>query len=225
MPLLSNLFIKKSRFYILASLLLISGCATSYTPISHLESIGDAEISNSDFKLTVGIQPLGDNGRFKDQAEKYKITILKLSLLNLSDKSIYVSSKNIYLRGIIDNEPISQFSSHEVADRMSLATGTYWLWGLLWMGYTENNNGQVSSMWLPIGLPIGLINFLRAGSTNKSFENELKENAFPDGDILSNKSKSGMLFFNRAGGVKYNLVVNYIDSTGNKKEISIPYKL
>ncbi len=107
---------------------------------------------------------------------------------------------------------------------MSLATGTYWLWGLLWMGYYENNNGESSSFWLPIGLPIAAINFFRARGTNSNFEEEITQNAFPSGDIATKELKSGMLFFNRSGGVKYELVVNYTNDQGNKKTISLPYK-
>ena len=215
----------KNLSFIIISLVLLCGCATSYTSIEKLESIGDAEISNSDLKLTVGIQPLGENSRFKDTAEEQKITILKLTIQNLSGESFLINNKNIYLRGITDNEPISQISPNEAADQMSLATGTYWLWGLLWMGYTKVENGESSSLWLPVGLPIAAINFFRARSTNDSFEEEITKNAFPSGEINSDEIKSGMLFFNRAGGKKYNLVVHYSDINRNSKEIIIPYKL
>ncbi|RPI63923.1 MAG: hypothetical protein EHM44_04155 [Ignavibacteriales bacterium] len=211
--------------YFFVSVFFICGCATSYSPISKLESIGDAESKNADLIAVVGIQPLGDNSRFKDTAEENKITILKLSVENISSDFFSIESKNIYLRGIPDNEPISQLSPHEVADRMSLATGTYWLWGLLWLGYTETTNNETSSLWLPIGLPIGAINFFRARSTNNSFEEEITQNAFSDVELLPGEKESGMLFFNRAGGIKYNLVISYTDSSKNKKEIIIPYKL
>lgn len=215
------------KYFILLILfpILFVGCATSYTPISGLQSIGDAEMSNEDIKVTLGIQPLGDNGRFKDTQEENKITILKLTVENLSDSTFFVDSKNIYLKGIPDGEPISQLSPHEVADRMALASGTYWLWGLLWMGYYQNDNGDVSSCWLPIGLPIALINFFKARGTNQDFEDEITNNAFPNGEISSKEVKSGMLFFNRAGGVKYELVINYSDDMGNKKQITLPYKI
>lgn len=215
----------KHFLLILCSIPLLFGCATSYSPIANLQSIGDAETSNSDLIVTLGIQPLGDNSRFKDKAEENKITILKLTLENISSQPILVDSKNIYLKGFKDGEPVSQMLPHDVADRMSLATGTYWLWGLLWLGYYENNNGEVSSSWFPIGLPIGAINFFRARGTNSNFEEEITKNAFPSGDISVGEIKSGLLFFNRAGGIKYNLVVNYQDELGNEKEIIIPYKL
>ena len=211
-------------FILLGSFLLFNGCATSYNPIANLESIGDAEISNSDLRIIVGIQPLGDNSRFKDTEEENNITILKLTVENISNDFISILNKNIYLKGIPDNEPISQLRPDEVADRMSLATGTYWLWGLLWLGFTENNNGNVSGFWFPIGLPIGAINFFRAKSTNNNFEEEITQNAFPDVELMPKDVQSGMLFFNRSGGIKYNLVINYADSSGIKKEISIPYK-
>jgi hypothetical protein len=214
---------KHSAFLLFLSIILF-GCATSYSPIAGLQSIGDAETSNSDLKITVGIQPLGDNSRFKDKAEENKITILKLSVENISSELLFIDTKNIYLKGIPGGEPISQLAPNEVSDRMSLATGTYWLWGLLWMGYHENINGETSGFWLPIGLPIGAINFFRARGTNQDFEDEITNNAFPSGDITPNESKSGMLFFNRAGGVKYELVIDYSDDKGNKKTISLPYK-
>jgi len=214
----------KLYWLILPALLFFSGCATSYRPIGNLESIGDAETSNSDLKLTVGIQPLGDNSRFKDKAEEEHITILKLALENISSEPFIINNGNIYLREADDEEPVSQLSPAEVADRMSLASGTYWLWGLLWMGYSENNNGETSGFWFPIGLPIGAINFFRAQSTNNSFEDEITERSFPSGEIASGDSREGMLFFNRRGGMKYNLIVDYSNGSGEKKEISIPYK-
>jgi hypothetical protein len=215
----------KNLSIFLLTLSVLYGCATSYNPIAKIESIGDAEISNSDLRVAVGIQPLGDNGRFKDTAEENKITILKLTVENLSSESLIIENKNIYLEGIPDNEPISQLHPDDVADRMSLATGTYWLWGLLWMGYSQNVNGETSSLWIPIGLPIAALNFFRASNTNSSFEEEIITNAFPSGEILPNEVKSGMLFFNRTGGNKYNHVVSYADSSGNQKEIRIPCKI
>ena len=214
-----------STSIVMISLLLLYGCATSYISISKIKSIGDAETSNSDLKVTVGIQPLGDNSRFKDTQEENKISILKLTLENVSARPITVKDKNIYLKGLLDDEPVSQLSPHEVANRMSLATAAYWLWAGLWMGHSENNNGKTSSFWLPIGLPIGAINFFKARSTNNSFEDEITKDAFPDTKLLPGESKSGLIFFNKAGGGKYNLTVIYNDTTSGKKEISIPYKL
>ena len=214
---------KKLISILLVTSLLLS-CATSYHPISDLESVGDAETQNEDLNLIVGIQPPGENNRFNDTAEENNITILKLSLENISRDTFSVSNKNIYLRGITENEPISQLSPHEVADRMALVTGAYWLWGLLWFGYYHNENGDESSLWIPIGLPIALYNFLKAESTNSDFEDEITNNAFPSGKIAPGEIKNGYLFFNRRGGVKYNLVISYTDYMGNEKEIMIPYK-
>jgi hypothetical protein len=204
--------------------MLLCSCATSYHPIAELESVGDAETKNEDFILTVGIQPLGKNNRFKDTEEENNISILKLSLKNISNDTLFVSDKNIFLRDTTDNAPISQISPIEVADRMSLVSGAYWLWGLLWFGYSENNNGDVSSLWIPIGLPIALYNFIKAENTNSSFEEEITKNAFPSGQIAPGATKKGMIFFNRRGGIMYNLVVNYSDDMDTKKEITIPYK-
>ena len=215
----------KQTVVLFAILALFSGCATSYHPISELESVGDAETQNEDFNLTVGIQPLGKNNRFQDTEEENSITILKLSLENISSDTLIVSNKNIYLLGTIENEPISQLSPKEVSDRMSLVSGAYWLWGLLWIGFYSNTDGEESSFWIPIGLPIALYNFFKARSTNSAFEKEITQNAFPSGKIAPGEIKKGMLFFNRRGGIKYNLVVNYTDYASNKKEIVIPYKL
>jgi hypothetical protein len=213
------------RVSLILSIILISltGCATSFTSFSNLESIGDAEIKNEDLKVSVGIQPLGDNGRFKDKAEDMNITILKLRVNNISTDTISIKNSNIYLRGIANNEPISQIAAEDVADRMSLATGAYWLWGLLWFGSTTVENGESSSLWLPVGLPIGAFNFFRAKNTNRSFKDEVTKQSFSDSMILPKMVSSGMLFFNRSGGKRYNLVVEY-DKNGIKKEISLPYK-
>lgn len=212
------------KYLVLVSFLLLTSCATSFVPFSKIESIGDTEIKNEDLKVTLGIQPLGDNGRFRDKADEKKITFLKLKLKNISENNISISAKNIYLRGI-ENEPISQLQPEEVADRMSLATGTYWLWSLLWLGVHNNDNGKVSSIWLPIGLPIGAINYFRAKSTNSDFKNELLQNSFKNVELEKNSETSGMLIFTKSEGIISNLVVEYVNNLGEKKEIVIPYKL
>lgn len=203
----------------------IAGCAASYSPISQLDSIADAEVSNGDLRAIVGIQPLGDNSRFKDTAEESEVAILKLTVENLSPHPIMIKASDIFLEDTARGRPVSQLPTAYVAKQMSLATATYWLWGLLWMGYTETTNKESSSLWLPVGLPIGAINFFRARSTNASFEEEITQNAFPDTKLQPNERKGGMLFFHKTSGIRFNLVVMYTDGANEKQRIVIPWKL
>jgi hypothetical protein len=203
----------------------IAGCATSYQPISKLESVGDAAVKNDDLEMTVGIQQMGKNSRFQDKLEEKKITILQCSVKNISSKTINIKSENIYLRETASNAPISQLPPSEVADRMKLASWPYWIWGLLWVGTYENNNGNVSNHMYPVGLIIGAINFFRAENTNENFEKDITDHSFPAGNIKPGEVKSGMIFFNRRSAQKYNLVLTYADSLGNNKDLSLQYKL
>ncbi len=116
-------------------------------------------------------------------------------------------------------------SPKEAASDLELYEAGYWLWGLLWVGYTENNNGQVSSAWYPVGLVIGAINFFRAVHTNGDFTDDVTTNALQSGDLRAGEERGGLVFFNKRGGQKYDLVISYADSTGKNKELSMPYKL
>jgi hypothetical protein len=210
---------------ILLSTLLLYGCATSYRPISRIESIGDATVNNDDLEATVGIQPFGDNNRFQDNLEEQKISVLKLTIKNKSSHSIELNQDNIVLKTIPVGNIILQLTPNDVSKRLALNTWTYWLWGLLWMGKTECVNGDCSSSWYPIGLPIGAINFFQAQGTNNGFEKDISDHTFRSGVIQSGESKNGMVFFDKRGSGKYNIAIAYSDSSSQKKELLLQYKL
>ncbi len=214
----------KKYFSSLIFVLFFSGCATSFVPFANLASVGDSVVNDSDLKLTIGIQQLGDNSRFKDNAEKSRISVLKLTVENISDNIVSLSGKNIYIRDSLSDAPVSPLSTEEVYDRMSLASGIYFFWSILWIGFYQNNNGETSSFWFPLGLPIGTINYLRARKTNSNFKEEITKNAFPDVELAPSESRTGLLFFKDTWSEKHNLIVEYVDRTGNKKEAIIEYK-
>jgi hypothetical protein len=205
--------------------LLFAGCATSYKQISKIESIGDATLSNDDVEATVGIQPFGENNRFQSNLEEQKISVLKLTVRNKSAKPIDINQDNVVLKTIPVGNTILQLTPNEVSKRLALNTWTYWLWGLLWFGRQDCVNGECSSSWYPVGLPIGAINFFQAQGTNSDFEKDITEHSYRSGRIQPGESKDGMLFFDKRGGGKYNVAIAYSDSIGQQKELLLPYKL
>ena len=208
---------------ILLSTLLLLSCATSYQRIKADDTYADNLNENEDIKIVLGYQGLGSNDRFRDKFEENKISLLRLTVSNKSDRAVTVDANDIVLKIKDEDLAVLPLEASVVANRVELAEAGYWLWGLFWVGYTECTNGDCESTWFPVGLIIGAINFFKASNTNSQMEKELVENSFPGGVINPGEQMSGYLFYDASKKRYYDFQLKYQFDDEDKKLIGVAY--
>lgn len=201
------------------SCILFWGCATSYNSMIELKAVGIQKAENEDVTLTVGVQDLGDNNRFRSKAYETGTALLKVTVESKTE-GIVVDKIEVLNEG--EDALYPQLTPSIAADKMSLHTWPYLLWGLLWFGYTKCENDDCHGTWIPVGLIIGIINVIKAKETNRGFEKEITSHQFKPGSLKRGETNEGLLFLT-GRSLSLRIRVAYRSSSSEVKHLAVPY--
>ena len=172
--------------------------------------------------MTVGLQDLGDNNRFRNRSNEENISILKISVSNKIKSDVTVDA--IELLNETKSSVYPTLTPRVTADRMKLNTWPYLIWGILWFGSTKCENGDCESTWIPVGLVIGLANLFIARGTNSDFETEITRTQFKPTVLKEKKSANGLVFL--AGkGFTFHVKLSYHVGESEKREMLVQYSI
>lgn len=190
-------FVTSRGTLLLGSLLLLSvffsACAAKYQAIRP----GEISFSEPDFEDDVqisfrqGVLMLSGNEKMSNRELKGDLQLLAVNVRNTSDRTInFIEDVKLYA----DDQMILPLDQKIVHTALKQRAPLYFLYFLLF-GYLEFCNGSdCTNIPVPIGVPIGLLNYNKANQANDAFREELKRY-----DLLNMSIEPGQEVFGLIG--------------------------
>jgi hypothetical protein len=80
-----------------------------------------------------------------------------------------------------------------VRQELGQVPGLYMIWSILWLAYSSCENNNCTTIPIPLGVVIGLINLGVASKAGKEFVAELKANDIRGVEIAPGQTVSGLV--------------------------------
>ncbi|GEM_PF-3697929 len=194
---------------VLIASMLCCSCAVSYHPISAERTSSIQSAQAGEVAFSAGPKSLESNPRIASKAEMSKIKFIGIDVENNSRDTIRISRTGVSLEG--GNESYQGIAPESAFDPLRFWVYGYWLYSLIWFGSTScSSESGCSSFWLPVGLPISIINVVTASNSNTEFLRDIKSNQIYDMVIGPGQTKSGMAYFQRTGNARYDVRIVYL---------------
>ena len=196
------------RILVVLSCFLVMNCAVSYKPISVERPTMVSSVVQDDVEFRVGLITGASNPDIARKMVREDIKFLELEVVNNSNEAVEINYHGLKL--VNGHTVITPLYPKEFIDDVDFAVGGYWLYGLIWMGSTscDNVNG-CSSFWLPVGLPIAILNVMKASSSNKKFLDDLSMNMFSQYVVEPGHVRRGMAYFRVRGYNRFSFQIDY----------------
>ncbi len=204
-----SLLLHKHNFVFVMATLLFSSCAVSYHPISGERVASMQSTTKQDVAFSGGIKSLESNPRIAAKAGLNNTRIIEIHVDNKSADTIRLNYGSVSLVG--PSETHTGISAFETYYPLHFWVYGYWFYSLIWFGSTScDSQSGCSSFWLPVGLPITIINVATASSSNTAFLKDLKSNQVDKFEVPPNGNKTGMVYFNVSGKERCDLRIEFL---------------
>ncbi len=194
----------------------IASCAVSYNKISLEDDVATIQKDTANLAISIGVKTLLSNTRIASKANYNKYRAFELEIINKSDDTLILKENSVKL--ISDDDTSQVAGLDEFYEKVRFSRAGYWFYSLIWFGRTtyDSENGS-SSIWIPVGFPISLINFSIASASNTQFKKDLTENYLKETQIVPKCFIKKMIVFKVTNNFKYNMQIELVNS--NTKEI------
>lgn len=183
--------LKRTAYLLITGLILVS-CAASYKPIlPYRMSYGTLQNGGGlDYSYRYGILTETGNKKYANKEAKHGVKLIAIQVENTTDQEIILREHaKFYVGGKI----IFPMEAKQVQQQIKQPAGAYMLWTLLWLNFTKCENRDCTTIPLPIGLLIGLINTGKASGANKALYTELIANNILDKKIAPGEKATGLI--------------------------------
>jgi hypothetical protein len=158
------------RIGLLCLILLLSSCAAGYSSYkpSYIITANKKETNGLEVSYAYNILSIIGNDRYASFERDEGIKIVAISIKNVSDKEVVLSAKNFKISARQELQSLDPISS---LNYLSQNTYTYLLWSPLIVYF--NSDTRTKPTTIPIGIPIGLFNMIRAMVGNGNLKKDL----------------------------------------------------
>lgn len=159
---------------LLASICLISSCASSYRPINANNLNYASSESGSDVKISyrTGVLTASSNKKYAKRELKKGMNVVAIKITNNSDKSIDFSDQVKIYNG---DQRVFPVAPSIIKSALKQPSAIYLLYSLIVL-YTETCNGfDCNRSTYPVGIPISIGNIAVSGSANAKFLANLED--------------------------------------------------
>ncbi|MDX1531659.1 MAG: hypothetical protein R3362_09045 [Rhodothermales bacterium] len=170
---------------------LLAGCATAYKPIPYdqLAYTGQQDSNGLAFSYRYDAVP----GYYGKKLRKRGYSAVAVRVTNTTDAAVTLDRNS--LRLLAGASPLQPLAPEIVADHADQPVWTYLLYGLLNLQiYSED-----SSTFIPIGLPIALLNIIQSSSANRNAEKAYTEGYLLGQEVPPGGTVEGLLFVHETG--------------------------
>lgn len=169
-----------------------SGCARPFNP--QLEAYPtERTASNMHITASVGERSIDRNGRYSKNADEEGYAVYGLSIEASGGENVSVAYSHVTANLDARNVEPTLLTTFYQATRQNAPI--YFLYALINGFYSQCDDSDCSTYWVPIGIVPALFNYARANNANKKYRSNLESNIFKSGDIPANSSRSGLVLF------------------------------
>jgi len=183
--------LKRTMFLFLVGLILAS-CAASYKPIlPYRMSYGTLQNGDGiNYSYRYGILTETGNKKYANKEARHGVKLIAIQVENTTDQEIILrENAKFYVGGKI----IFPMEPRQLQQQIKQPAGAYMLWTLLWFNITKCENRDCTTIPIPLGLLIGLINTGKASGANKALYSELIANNILDKKIAPGEKVTGLI--------------------------------
>ena len=172
---------------IVALVLVLSGCATTYkqVPYDSLDYTGAQSTEGLNIAYRYEAQP----GYYGDKARKRGYDVVAVRVTNTQDTPAMLTAGT--LRIASNGMPISAVRPNVVAGNIKQPVWTYLLWNLANITITDED-GFVA--FIPLGLGISILNMITSSSANGKVQNAYTEQHLMGMTVPPGQTVEGLLF-------------------------------
>lgn len=192
MKIITNVF-KKPVGYLLL-IVMMGGCAASYTPINpeaRKYRTGDS-LAPVTFFYKYDVLGIQGNKRYVKKEAKNGLSVLSVKITNNTDSVINTSSIKLYA----STRQIIPMNATSAALQLRQGTVAYLLYCLMFLTISSNSSSYGEDQHptiIPIGIPIGIGNMIGAGSANQNLLREFMKYDITDRIIKPHETLYGII--------------------------------
>src|SRR5829696_657563 len=197
-----NFFNSKTYFPITGicflSVIILSGCAASYTPIKpearKYTSAYNAPDSSISYAYKYDVLSLMGNKRYSKRERKAGLSVLSVRIQNNTDSAIAGSNLKVF----VGNNQVIPVSNQVAANNLKQTVWPYLFYALLNLRLSQGvkiDNGRIEEEFIiiPIGIPIAVGNMIGAGSANVNLRKEFMQYDIMNKSIKPHETTYGII--------------------------------
>lgn len=189
----------RSIALLLITAIMLSSCAAGYKPMLP-QSMSFSSLEGEGLKYSYRYNVLTEtkNKKHANKELKHGVKLMALQVQNNTGDEIILREHARFYTG---DKQVLPLDPKQLQQQVKQPGGLYMLWSLLWVFYNKCEGFDCTSIPIPIGFVIGLLNWSTASRANKDLLNELIANNILEKRIAPGETVTGLLGISSDGSL------------------------
>lgn len=168
------------------------GCASTYKPIFPDDVSFSATTQDGGLKMQYKYDVLADAGnrKYAKKEDRRRVRIVAVNVQNNTGRAITLGRDAELYSGKMQLFPLT---GPDVKQELRQVKGLYMIWSIVWVVLSKCDDGDCSTIPLPVGLVIGLANMGTAGKANNDLLYDFNRHNITDKTIPPGESVTGLI--------------------------------